>query len=58
MAGFCGVAWRVATANTPGWDIGSTLIGLLVGVPFAVIVITGLLVWAGFEHRALVRRRG
>jgi len=43
---FGGAYWRVLSATTPGWDIGTTLLGIFFGVPFGFIVVVGLIVWA------------
>jgi hypothetical protein len=38
--------------------LGSTLLGLMLGVPFAAMVISSLMFWAAIEYRLLERRRG
>jgi hypothetical protein len=50
---FCGAYWRVLSATTPGWDIGTTLLGIFVGVPFGLIVVVGLVVWACLSWSSL-----
>jgi hypothetical protein len=32
--------------TTPGWNIGATLMGIFVGIPFAYLVVEFLLIWA------------
>lgn len=46
LGGFCGAYWRVLTATTAGYDLGGTLSGIVVAVPFGLIVVLGLVVWA------------
>jgi hypothetical protein len=46
LGAFIGAFWRVVTATTPGWDIGSTLLGIFVAVPAGAIVMTVLAIWA------------
>lgn len=45
LSGFCGAYWRVLTATTAGYDVGSTLLGIFVAVPLGLIVVLGLVVW-------------
>jgi hypothetical protein len=46
LGAFCGAYGRVLTMTTPGCDIGSTLLGILIGLPVAYLVIESLMIWA------------
>jgi hypothetical protein len=46
LGAFIGAFWRVVTATTPGWDIGSTLLGIFVAVPAGAAIIIVLAIWA------------
>jgi hypothetical protein len=50
---FCGAYWRILTATTPGWDIGSTLLGMFVAVPVGAAIFLGLVIWACLATQSL-----
>jgi hypothetical protein len=50
---FCGAYWRLLTATTPGWDIGSTLLGIFVAVPVGAAIVLGLVIWACLATQSL-----
>jgi hypothetical protein len=50
---FCGAYWRLLTATTPGWDIGSTLLGIFVAGPVGAAIVLGLVIWACLATQSL-----
>lgn len=53
LGAFCGAYWRVLTAATPGYDIGSTLLGIFVALPLGIVVILVLVIWACVVRESL-----
>jgi hypothetical protein len=53
LGAFSGAYWRVLTAATPSYDIGSTLLGIFVALPLGIIVILVLVIWASVARDSL-----